>query len=85
MTPADVAAPDPAFDPETRYGTPEALLAAEDLNETQKAAALHRWRFSVERRLASGDEGMPTYGTEPKDAELARSIELALKRLEGDN
>lgn len=73
------------FDPETRYGTPEALLAAADLTETQKAAALHRWRFTVERRLDSGNEGMPTAGTEPRDAELARDIELALKRLEGDS
>lgn len=74
-----------SFDPESRYGTPQVLLAARDLTETQKAAALHRWRFTVERRLASGQEGMPTYGTEANDAELARDIELAIKRLEGDN
>lgn len=72
-------------DPEAEFSSPEALLSASHLTETEKAAALERWRFAVERRLESTDEGMPADGQTDKDAELLRLIELALTRLEGDN
>ena len=40
------------------------------------------WSDQVDRLLDSGNEGMPTRGTEARDAELLRQIELAKEKLE---
>lgn len=69
-------------DPESEFETPAALANEVGLTRGEKIAALNRWAFVVDRRLASGDEGMPTYGTEPRDAELMREIELEKQKLE---
>ena len=45
---------------------------------------LERWEFTVNARLTAGDEGMPTQGTEPRDAELVRDIGKAKARLLGE-
>lgn len=70
-------------DPESQFESPRALIEEVGLTRGEKLAALKRWAFLVDRRLASGNEGMPTYGTEPRDAELLRDVELALAELEG--
>ncbi|MBU1211914.1 MAG: hypothetical protein KJ587_11650 [Alphaproteobacteria bacterium] len=69
--------------PESHFDSPKALLGDASLSEEEKRSILERWADQVDRRLASGSEGMPTYGTEPRDAELLREIGLALERLEG--
>lgn len=68
-------------DPESRFETPQQLVDEVGLTRGEKIAALERWADLVERRLASGSEGMPTNGTEPRDAELKREIELAKQSL----
>lgn len=65
------------LDPESQFDCPQALLDEVGLTRGEKLAALERWAAQVDRRLASGNEGMPTRGTEPRDAELLRQIELA--------
>jgi len=70
------------LDPESQFDDPQALLDEVGLTRGEKLAALGRWAAQVDRRLASGDEGMPTRGTEPRDAELLRQIELAKLTLE---
>jgi len=69
--------------PESQFESPKALLADASLSKEEKRSVLERWADQVDRRLDSGSEGMPTYGTEPKDAELLREIGLALEKLEG--
>jgi hypothetical protein len=64
--------------PESAFDTPQSLVEEVGLTRGEKIAALERWAFLVDRRLASGNEGMPTYGTEPRDAELLREIELQI-------
>lgn len=70
-------------DPESEFESPRAIIEEVGLTRGEKIAALERWAFLVDRRLASGNEGMPTYGTEPRDAELLRAVELALTELRG--
>jgi hypothetical protein len=67
--------------PESAFDTPKSLVEEVGLTRGEKIAALERWAFLVDRRLASGNEGMPTYGTEPRDAELLREIELQIASL----
>ncbi len=71
-------------DPESQFDSPSALAQEVGLTRGEKIAALERWAQLVDRRLASGYEGMPTYGTEPRDAELLRQIELQKAKLEGE-
>lgn len=71
-------------DPESEFESPRAVIDEIGLTRGEKIAALKRWAFLVDRRLASGNEGMPTYGTEPRDAELLREVELALSVLKGE-
>lgn len=70
------------LDPESQFDGPQALLDEVGLTRGEKLAALKRWAAQVDRRLAAGNEGMPTRGTEPRDAELLRQIELAKLTLE---
>lgn len=70
------------LDPESQFDDPQALLDEVGLTRGEKLAALKRWAAQVDRRLAAGNEGMPTRGTEPRDAELLRQIELAKLTLE---
>jgi len=67
--------------PESDFDTPQSLVEEVGLTRGQKIAALERWAFLVDRRPASGNEGMPTYGTEPHDAELLPEIELQIASL----
>jgi hypothetical protein len=69
-------------DPESYFDSPRSLINEPGLTRGEKIAALNRWANLVDRRLASGNEGMPTYGTEARDAELMREIELEKARLE---
>jgi hypothetical protein len=67
--------------PEPEFDTPQSLVEEVGLTRGEKIAALERWGFLVDRRLASGNEGMPTYGTESRHAELLREIELQIASL----
>ncbi len=73
------------YDPESEFGSPYEIAKEVGLTRGEKLAALQRWSYSVDRRLASGYEGMPTNGTEPRDAELFRNIELARQFLEHES
>lgn len=74
------------LEPESQFDTPDSLVASEGLTRGEKISALKRWAFLVDRRLASGDEGMPVSSTqEAADAELLRSIEKARSALLGGN
>ncbi|CFX35956.1 protein of unknown function [Candidatus Filomicrobium marinum] len=69
-------------EPESQFQTPDDLVASEGLTRGEKIAALKRWAFLVNRRLASGDEGMPVSGAqEAADAELLRKIESSRSAL----
>lgn len=68
--------------PESQFDSPEALAKEVGLTRGEKIAALERWACLVDRRLQSGDEGMPTYGTEPRDAELLRRIKVVQAELQ---
>lgn len=70
------------LEPEAHFKQPESLLEEIGLTLGEKLSALERWAHQVDRRLASGNEGMPTRGTEPHDAELLRRIELTKQELE---
>ncbi len=67
--------------PETCFKEPADVLKEPGLTRGEKVSALENWSHLVNRRLESGSEGMPTYGTEPRDAELMRQIELAKQEL----
>ena len=69
------------YDPESVFDSPGAVATEVGLTRGEKLSALQRWSYSVNRRLASGYEGMPTNGTEPRDAELLRNIELTREHL----
>lgn len=72
-------------EPESHFSTPEELVSCEALTRGEKIATLKRWAFLVDRRLASGDEGMPISGDqEAADAELLQKIEKARSALAGD-
>jgi len=70
------------LDPESHFDCPQAVLDEVGLTRGEERATLARWADQVDRRLASGNEGMPTRGTEPRDAELLRQIELCKQELE---
>jgi hypothetical protein len=72
-------------DPESQFDSPEELAKEVGLTRGEKIAALERWAYLVDRRLQSGDEGMPTYGTEPRDAELLRRIKLTMAELQAEH
>lgn len=73
-------------EPESQFESPDALIACEGLTRGEKIAALKRWAYLVDRRLASGDEGMPVSGVqEAADAELLRMIEKARSALVAGN
>lgn len=72
-------------DPESQFTTPAELMTSEGLTRGEKIATLKRWAFLVDRRLASGDEGMPVSGAqEAADAELLQNIEKARSALSGE-
>lgn len=74
------------LEPESQFDTPDDLVASVGLTRGEKIAALKRWAFLVDRRLASGDEGMPVSGAqEAADAELLRVIEKARSALIAGN
>jgi hypothetical protein len=70
------------FDPERTFETPEALLAEAGLTRGQKIAALERWRFNVEQRLAATSEGMAPEGRHAKDLQLLDKIGTVERSLE---
>lgn len=78
-----LAIEDAKLNPETHFANPRALLEDDRLSDSEKLEVLVTWEDQVDRRLSSGSEGMPTHGTEPRDAELMREIGLAKERLEG--
>ena len=45
-------------DPERRFGTPAAVIAATDLSKADKIAILQRWRLDALRLCDSEQEGM---------------------------
>lgn len=65
-------------EPESQFASPAELVACEAFTRGEKIATLKRWAYLVDRRLASGYEGMPiSAAQEAADAELLRDIELA--------
>lgn len=71
-------------DPEAAFERPEAVLEEVALTRGEKLSVLSRWEELVEQRLAAGNEGMPTRGSEPVDADLVRRIGLTKLALEGE-
>jgi len=70
------------LDPESYFASPQDVADEHGLTRGEKLATLERWASQVDRRLASGSEGMPTQGTEAADGELLRQIELVKLQLE---
>lgn len=68
--------------PEAEFASPRALADEVGLTRGEKIAALKRWAYLVDRRLASGNEGMPVNDTEERDAELMREIGIVKAELE---
>lgn len=68
-------------EPESQFETPQELVEEPGLTRGEKIAALERWADLVDRRLSAGNEGMPTRGTEPRDAELLQEIEICRETL----
>jgi hypothetical protein len=64
------------LDPETVFGTPEALLERTELTPDQKVEILRSWEYDERENSVAVEEGMP--GAAP---ELLRRILLALDRL----
>jgi hypothetical protein len=62
------------YNPESEFEHPEELANAVGLTRGEKLAALDRWAFQVERRLAAASEGMPTYGRAAADLQLLEDI-----------
>jgi hypothetical protein len=72
----------PLTDPEREYADPMALARDSALGRDRKLELLDRWEFTVNGRLAAGDEGMPvTASREGRDSELIRAIGAARKIL----
>lgn len=69
--------------PEAAFESPEAVVEEVGLTRGEKLSVLDRWSEIVDRRLAAGNEGMPTRGTEPADADLQQRIGLAKLALQG--
>jgi hypothetical protein len=68
----------PLTDPELEYASPIALACDAMLSKERKLELLERWEFTVNARLAAGDEGMPvTAQREARDSELIRAIGAA--------
>lgn len=76
--PADDTLERALLDPPSVFATPEAVVAAEGLTETQKIEILRRWMNDAASVSVAVEEGMP--GNE--DA-LSRRIILALQQLAG--
>jgi hypothetical protein len=72
------------LDPESHFDSPYALIEEVGLTRGEKLATLERWADQVDRRLDSGSEGMPSHGTEARDAELLREIGLVKQKLEDE-
>lgn len=70
------------LNPEAYFDHPQELIDEVGLTKGEKIATLERWAHSVSRRLDSGNEGMPTHGTEPRDSRLLRQLELVKHKLE---
>jgi hypothetical protein len=72
----------PLTDPEREYANPFALACDGTLSRDRKIELLERWEFTVNARLAAGDEGMPvTASREARDSELIRAIGAARQSL----
>lgn len=69
--------------PEANFSSPRAVVEDRALSRAEKLEVLETWADQVDRRLASGSEGMPTQGTEARDGELLREIGLAQEKLDG--
>ena len=69
-------------EPGNYFKSPEELINDRKLSQSEKMELLKIWSDQVDRLLDSGNEGMPTRGTEARDAELLRQIELAKEKLE---
>jgi hypothetical protein len=62
------------YNPEGEFEHPSELANAVALTRGEKLAALDRWEFQVERRLAAASEGMPTCGRAAADLKLLEDI-----------
>ena len=69
--------------PEAAFESPEAVVAEVGSTRGEKLSVLDRWSEIVDLHVAAGNEGMPTRGTEPADADLRQRIGLAKLELEG--
>ena len=69
------------YNPESEFEHPRDLANAVGLTRGEKLAALDRWEFQVERRLAAASEGMPTWGRASADLKLLEDIRLVRQTL----
>jgi len=63
-------------DPESVFGTPEAVVAHDGLTKDQKVEALRRWEYDASEICVAVEEGMPD-----GERDLLRRILLALDAL----
>jgi hypothetical protein len=70
------------FNPESEFEHPVDLANSVALTRGEKLAALDRWAFQVERRLAAASEGMPTYGRAAADLKLLEDIRQVRETLQ---
>lgn len=70
------------FNPGGEFEHPRALVEEVGLTRGQKLAALQRWAFEVERRLASAEEGMPSNDMVAGDLKLLEEIRMAERELQ---
>lgn len=71
-------------DPASEFNNPQEIVESKGLTRGQKLEALKRWLFDVERRLASGAEGMVQPGYSTADVKLVEEIKAAQEQLAGD-
>jgi hypothetical protein len=71
-------------DPAAEFNSPQEIVESKGLTRGQKLEALKRWRFDVERRLASDSEGMAQPGYSSADVQLIEEIKAAQEQLAGE-
>lgn len=64
------------LDPDSAFGSPEALVKCEALSDEAKIDALRRWYYDAVEITVAEEEGMPH-----REGDLTRDILLALRQL----
>lgn len=63
------------------FDSPAELLAASDLNQTQKIDLLRQWESDLRLLLVAAEENMPESGKDERTAERLRAVRHALDTL----